>query len=249
MQSFASNRLLVCLAQLSSLWAAWQLFTSFIKLSAIPLSSSCVALGTDKLNVEKEIERGQVWPPEEQCGFGIEEDKLRIVNGIEARRDEFPSFVALTMRDESGDSSVCGGTIISRHHILTAAHCLKNKTSVEVKHPFPSSSHQPLVSTTFCMSSDYKKKIASENDYGIVKLNESLRYSFSRWSACLPEGQLKSDVSAAVVGLGRIDAVSGLKPALPQTTKLKAVACPKDYAHYSRLCAQHVTDSSICKGK
>jgi len=47
----------------------------------------------------------------------------RIVGGNKAEPGEFPYQVRLNIRSRRG-SSLCGGVIIDKRHILTAAHCM-----------------------------------------------------------------------------------------------------------------------------
>ena len=53
----------------------------------------------------------------------------KIINGVEAKPNEFPWQVALV---KSGlHTPICGGTIISEKHILTAAHCTSDIELIE----------------------------------------------------------------------------------------------------------------------
>lgn len=45
----------------------------------------------------------------------------RIVGGYSAVEKQFPHYISI--RQNSDDSHFCGGTIINRQHVLTAAHC------------------------------------------------------------------------------------------------------------------------------
>lgn len=55
---------------------------------------------------------------------GIFTSRLQIVNGSIARRNQFPWTVFLTIKTRNHEVYVCGGSIFTSRHVLTAAHCL-----------------------------------------------------------------------------------------------------------------------------
>jgi secreted trypsin-like serine protease len=52
---------------------------------------------------------------------GVPNQKLRIVGGNITTPNEFPWVVALQRRSKF----YCGATLITRQHLLTAAHCME----------------------------------------------------------------------------------------------------------------------------
>lgn len=64
-----------------------------------------------------------------QVGLGLGQGigSLRIMNGTEATRRQFPYQAGLLCFFEGYESepSLCGGTILNEHWVLTAAHCLE----------------------------------------------------------------------------------------------------------------------------
>ncbi len=48
----------------------------------------------------------------------------RVMGGQEAGLNDYPSAVFLRYTDEKGRPNQCGGTLISRWHVITAGHCL-----------------------------------------------------------------------------------------------------------------------------
>ena len=63
-----------------------------------------------------------------QCQCGQKNGADRIVGGVDAGKNEFPWQVRLQISTDGHDAT-CGGSILTRDSILTAAHC----TSGEVK--------------------------------------------------------------------------------------------------------------------
>lgn len=60
----------------------------------------------------------------EQCGESLSD---RIVGGTEAALGQYPWMALLGFRDKTGNDDVifsCGGSLINKLYILTAAHCL-----------------------------------------------------------------------------------------------------------------------------
>ncbi|XP_014250068.1 venom serine protease-like [Cimex lectularius] len=65
------------------------------------------------------------------CGW-TNKYRTRILGGVETRPDEWPMMAGILLMPEM--QHLCGGTIISRHHVLTAAHCLSDKMRKEIRH-------------------------------------------------------------------------------------------------------------------
>ncbi|CRL03701.1 CLUMA_CG016763, isoform A [Clunio marinus] len=61
---------------------------------------------------------------ENQCGVSLRASGL-IYNGKVVKRNQWPFLVAMMMVADG--KFFCGGTLISRSHVLTAAHCLQEK--------------------------------------------------------------------------------------------------------------------------
>lgn len=55
-----------------------------------------------------------------ECGRMGKGRKAKIVGGQDAGKSEFPWMVSITRRG----NHFCGGTLISRSHVMTAGHCL-----------------------------------------------------------------------------------------------------------------------------
>ncbi|XP_063600166.1 trypsin-1-like [Penaeus indicus] len=125
---------------------------------------------------------GSARPYCDGCGFmSINVDSNRIVNGSNASPREYPYQVIV--RPSIGTKVYsCGGSIIKRNWILTAAHCFFDletglkASSVEVRYGsinyFLGTS---VTSTDFITHRDYDSKTWA-NDIALVKLPEPLQY-------------------------------------------------------------------------
>lgn len=51
------------------------------------------------------------------------DDEEKIVGGQRARQGQFPYQVGLIMQKQDNSFSRCGGSLIARQWVLTAAHC------------------------------------------------------------------------------------------------------------------------------
>lgn len=67
--------------------------------------------------------------PEEGCGFS-NETLNRIVGGVPAKLGQWPWMTLIGYRELSGLGFKCGGSIITKRHILTAAHCVRSDLSL-----------------------------------------------------------------------------------------------------------------------
>lgn len=99
----------------------------FVFVSAIlAVSSAASMFGFDNVRPIYEIKEWQdkhpalaKYVPKQSSGV-----TGRIVGGQEANPHQFPFQVAVLSPFEEGSVGLCGGSIISPSHVLTAAHCL-----------------------------------------------------------------------------------------------------------------------------
>ncbi|KAF5294710.1 hypothetical protein FQA39_LY00194 [Lamprigera yunnana] len=75
-----------------------------------------------------------VLPRPPYCGVN-QYVKNKVVNGVPALLGEYPWIVALGYRNTKNPSQpkwLCGGTLITNSHVLTAGHCVHNRTDLYV---------------------------------------------------------------------------------------------------------------------
>lgn len=126
----------------------------------------------------------------DECGLVYVEDNLKIVGGIEAVPYSWPSMIYLTFSYrriiDIGDgyattltfNSFCGGTIIDRKTILTAAHCIIDTvdyTDINGTYqtaPVETNSYYPTIGSMYSVYVGlYDKSSINNLEYPAVKMS------------------------------------------------------------------------------
>ena len=141
----------------------------------------------------------------------------RIIGGTDTEVHEYPWQVGIVFNFVSvfNETPVCGGSIISSQHILTAAHCIQfcpldfcklNTTQIQVsvgEHNTTDSVLDLRTISKITMHPGYNPFNAF-NDIAILTLSSPLKFSKSMAPICLPEGtsdKFAGD-TATVIGWG-----------------------------------------------
>ncbi|XP_063703686.1 uncharacterized protein LOC134833327 [Culicoides brevitarsis] len=157
---------------------------------------------------------------DEQCKL-LEEEYAKIVeaspvihgiaHGIDAERGEFP-FMAVLLKYEDGNyTRQCGGTIITKRHILTAAHCIWYRDTSEfvrtakirVGSIYFDEGYQELGLSGVIPHEKYQNT-GSGNDIALLFLSSDIDISLDSYPACLHNAQksLEENSTVTVVGFG-----------------------------------------------
>jgi len=190
------------------------------------------------------------------------ESENRIVGGLEARQGEFPWMVFVSI-----GNNFCGGTVIHRKFVLTAAHCLYVYGSLakssdirvftERHHVRESPGHQHSVSK--CYVHPHYQVDLLVNDIAILELQDSLAFT-SRLSAVeLPNQSLHLSQGTMVVatGWGKLASGHGVgsktlqKVSLPIITISQCKRLFKDVKYPVRstnLCTRDLNGKDACGG-
>lgn len=137
----------------------------------------------------------------------------RIVGGVKAKIIDYPFFAALEMTYSTGEKSICGGTIVSKSFILTAAHCMgKNSNDNDVtifvgmdEWGREVSSHK--ISKIFYFDECKKKiKIPKPNDIALIQVKPAISLKDGVKIATLDDGKESFvDKGVSVIGFGSTD--------------------------------------------
>ena len=66
------------------------------------------------------------------CGKTVEPPSDYVIGGAKADIYKYPWFVKMIITHDDGNTFICGGSIISDKHIITAAHCFMEFKSINV---------------------------------------------------------------------------------------------------------------------
>ncbi|XP_077493728.1 uncharacterized protein LOC144104522 isoform X2 [Amblyomma americanum] len=137
---------------------------------------------------------------------GVSGSPHLIVNGTAARPGQFPWMVRLSMVVTEALELFCGGAIITKRHVLTAAHCLSNnKGEMATRGHVYYGSHDvkqaKMVEIEKMFPHLHFKRKPWTHDIAILLVKEPFQYSEYVRPLCLPTGKL-DDLSKEVVAAG-----------------------------------------------
>lgn len=194
-----------------------------------------------------------------------------IYGGRTAHKGQFPFMVAFTYKKSNGqEETFCGGVLITRKHVLTAAHCFKKterrdwargevkirigvtrldvKKRDEVGAKIENVKFHPGFKANAGIG-----KIGPVNDIAVVTLDRTV-YSSSVSTICLPrKGSWRNSHQAVVAGWGKID---GYEETLSKDLQFAYIdtfstsECQKKYDQYRAFSYEKVviTRNMMCAG-
>lgn len=202
-----------------------------------------------------------------ECGISYTEQNLRIVGGIAAKTKSWPASVFYKVCKKGKPKSCwkCGGTLIDRRTVLTAAHCLEDNLKKyeykvyagfeKIKHLEESSTVQRAVDKVI-IHPDFDEN-SFDNDIGVLHLDKPVKLTEKVQVACLAPAPRSScstypaaGQSSWVVGWGTLVQGGDLADRL-QNVKVNVYNGTKECAAYEDAYDDGPTDWSIkiCAGE
>lgn len=141
---------------------------------------------------------------------GSSEESTRIFNGFNSTRGQFSHQALLLISLEKHRSTVCGGSLISNHWILTAASCVYQIRSIEVHLGAFKTNHfreegriiRYAYPSSITVYPYYVSDLAL-NDIALLRLEEPVEFSDNIQPIALPKsGEYYHDAQAIASGFG-----------------------------------------------
>lgn len=187
----------------------------------------------------------------------------RIVGGRNAEEGEFPSYVSLRFINRSTPHlyNYCGGVLISRRLILTAAHCVSNhptdiNAARTIMHPGKWNNYNVNMMRVdrICYDKRYSGLKSLALDFGLLRLRDDADIDESQ-IAKLPTEPIKNRQKGLNVGIGVVGSKNNklVKADQLKVLKVEQTKCPSKWKviHYSHVCFKSTADDkgNSCRGK
>lgn len=199
------------------------------------------------------------------CNSNAYKIEPRIYNGLTSKRGQFPFYAFLGISNKGKPLSWCGGSLITKEYVLTAAHCVagmgvdksdligihlgslkaddvnENGRIVDIVKRKNIYVHPSYNATTLV------------NDIALIKLSRSVELSDTIKLIELPEScESNENVEAIIIGNGKMNAKHNLSPILQYApiTTIDWLKCRKIYqfVHPNVLCAASEEGRSVKNG-
>ncbi|XP_073833453.1 serine protease SP24D-like [Musca autumnalis] len=182
----------------------------------------------------------------------------RVVGGQDAHEGQFPHQVSL----RRNGSHTCGGSIISKNYILTAAHCVGTEDSEGNYYTYSPSVFTVRVGSNDRLQGGLVLRIAEitvHEDYGnflndvaLLRLEEPLIYSANIQPITLATAEVPAGSPVIISGFGRIKA-GGDIPQKLQWNTLTAISRSEckaaiNWDSDALICLAHPANNGACNG-
>ncbi|KYN28212.1 PREDICTED: trypsin 3A1-like [Trachymyrmex cornetzi] len=180
------------------------------------------------------------------CGVGR---KTRIVGGNITSVYEYPWLVSMSKKG----TFYCAGSVITRKHVLTAAHCLQGFDIKTIKLVLMDSDRSSISRNAIVRrikSVTIHENFHSytfNNDIAIIEMDEPVSVNGIVRTACLPEGKTidYTGASATAVGWGR---TGETKPVSNELRKVNLPILSQEECDQAGYAKDRITENMFCAG-
>jgi len=180
-----------------------------------------------------------------------------VVGGNDTYDGEFPWTVSIR---RNGDHH-CGGVIIAKRWILTAAHCVQKRSPAnfiarigEFNLNRPDFHSLDYVIEKVIIHDEYtgifKSNTVNNADIALLKTSKPIKFNEYAWPVCVPSAEVSfAGKEAVVIGWGKVSEKSDAYSDILQKTKVSIIdnkICQNWYHSVGRMIPIH--DQVICAG-
>ncbi|XP_018335651.1 serine protease gd [Agrilus planipennis] len=226
---------------------------------------------TNSMMEVSEPKLGKIYPYNDTCGMSPDVNHLIYGGKVISNRQEFPWLVAM-FRNKLGLNFLCGGSLISKKHVLTAAHCVKENDKTIPTHQLliilgrknlqvwsNDDGAEQVESEELILHPDYRKATA-DADIAVVVLSKGIRFTPYIKPVCLwmDNNALQNVVNSrgVVVGWGRdengqvvtFEPKQVTMPIVAQEACLRSNKAFADITSNRSFCAGDRNNSGPCNG-
>ncbi|CAL4083149.1 unnamed protein product [Meganyctiphanes norvegica] len=186
------------------------------------------------------------------CGISTAD---RVVGGTEISVGAYPWLVGIGVNGFSGYQLVCGGSLVTARHVVTAAHCWDgvNPDLVRVgEHDLKNDNDgaQTLRIVRKSIHPSYNKD-KSENDVAVATLERNVNFDRNILPICLPfRGDLKNynfeNRHLDVVGWGKLNERATGTTNIPQEAKVKVGSLRSCIHAYRNVGNINLSNKQLC---
>lgn len=194
------------------------------------------------------------------CGMTFRVNQL-IVHGEEIEEGTFPWMAAVFAIRSNGPTFICGGTLVSQKHIITAAHCVKsNNYTVNATRLLVVLGKCNLQNITEADTSAFKvaavlphsdyKLLSGDGDIAVLELQDTMILTDLIQPACLWSGSddLENIVGlqGVVAGWGKTETgeLSLVKPKIVKMPIVSQETCLRSHPQFATV----TSDRTLCAG-
>lgn len=156
----------------------------------------------DAVFYQNERRSGRLLP--EQCGQvkvhntdDDQEPQFRVIKGTKAKKGEHPWQATIRVKGQGKSSHWCGAVLVSRFHLLTAAHCLigfpKGAYFIRLgdhHSEIAESSEVEVFIENLYIHEDFRKGQHMNNDLAIIVLKSPVRFNDYIQPVCMPSKEV-----------------------------------------------------------
>ncbi|KAB0802090.1 hypothetical protein PPYR_04276 [Photinus pyralis] len=178
--------------------------------------------------------------------------QIRVVGGNVTKENEFPWLAGMAKNGEFH----CGGTLITRKHVLTAAHCVDGINYRTISIAFGDHDRKDKERFSKIQVRKIKKVVPHKlfdrstynNDIAILELDHPLHFDSKIQPACLPHSGSDDPAGklGTVIGWGRT-MEGGMLPGIVQEVQVPILTLQQCRAMKYR--ASRITTFMLCAGK